>query len=64
MMADPADIYVVGVKPASPNSEWTVSRARRVIMSGLSPTPFSAHRCGAMAAGALRALERIGRRRF
>lgn len=60
---DSAD-YQVAVAAAARDFEWRVTGARGVVMAGAAPTLHSADRSGAFAAEALRALDRIGRRRF
>jgi len=56
--------YAVVVRAEPPGCTWIVNRADRLALSGPAPDPVSAQRRGAFAAGALHALERIGRRWF
>ena len=56
--------YTIKVSAAAAQSQWSVTGARGVVMTGTSPTALAAERSGAIAVGALRALDRIARRRF
>ncbi len=56
--------YAVVVQAAPPGCTWIVNRADQPALSGPAPDAVSAQRRGVFAAGALHALERIGRRGF
>jgi hypothetical protein len=55
--------YAVLVQ-TEPGCTWIVNRANRPALSGPAPDAESARRRGVFAAGALQALDQIGRRGF
>lgn len=56
--------YAVVVQAEPPGCLWIVNRADRFALSGPAPDVVSAQRRGDFAAGALYALDRVGRRWF